>query len=192
MQCYACELEAVQECPRCGALYCDDHGAALCERCMDPALALPSYRVYRGSLLALLIGTLVAVWLLVRPAPAIDADSALPNTFGVAFTGAPTAPAGDTAAAGATAEATVTTTPAPTPTATPTAAPTATSTPVPQGEQEYVVGAGDSLYSIAEQVLPPDADQTTILEFAEEIAAYNDITDASSILIGQVIKVPAQ
>ena len=34
---------------------------------MDPALALPSYRVYRGSLLALLVGSIVAVWLLVLP-----------------------------------------------------------------------------------------------------------------------------
>ena len=48
-------------------LYCDDHGDALCERCMDPASALPSYRVYRGSLIALLIGSIFAVWLLVRP-----------------------------------------------------------------------------------------------------------------------------
>ena len=52
VECFQCDQEAQQECPRCGALYCDDHGDALCERCMDPALALPSYRVYRGSLLA--------------------------------------------------------------------------------------------------------------------------------------------
>ena len=192
MQCYACELEAVQECPRCGALYCDNHGGALCERCMDPTLALPSYRVYRGSLLALLIGTVVAVWLLLRPAPAIDADSAVPDTFGVAFAGAPTEPVGDAAAAGATA--TTTTTPLPTATATttPSATPTATATAPPQGGQEYVVGPGDSLYSIAEQVLPPDTDQATILEFAEEIAAFNDITDPSTIFIGQAITVPSR
>ena len=181
MQCYVCELEAVQECPRCGALYCDNHGGALCERCMDPALALPSYRVYRGSLLALLIGTVVAVWLLLRPAPAIDADSAVPPTFGVAFTGAPTAEAGDT---GASAEVTATATPAA------TATPTATPTEAPQGEQEFVVAFGDSLHSIAEQSLPPGTDEATVLEFAEEIAAYNDITDPSMIFIGQVIKVP--
>ena len=37
-------------------------------------LAVPSYRVFRGSLLALLVGSIVAVWLLVLPArlPAPD------------------------------------------------------------------------------------------------------------------------
>src|SRR5215207_10226417 len=67
MDCYQCDQPAVQECARCGTLYCDDHGDTLCDRCMDPFNALPSSRVYRGSLLALLIGTVFAVWLLVRP-----------------------------------------------------------------------------------------------------------------------------
>src|SRR6476619_1644140 len=67
MECFRCDQHAVQECARCGALYCDDHGDTLCERCMDPFNALPSSRVYRGSLIALLIGTVFAVWLLVRP-----------------------------------------------------------------------------------------------------------------------------
>src|SRR5438132_11287639 len=74
MQCFRCDQPATQECGRCGNLYCDDHGDALCERCMDPTSALPSYRVYRGSLLALLIGSVFAVWLLVRPGGAADQD----------------------------------------------------------------------------------------------------------------------
>ncbi|MDA0256352.1 MAG: hypothetical protein O3C25_01225, partial [Chloroflexi bacterium] len=41
---------------------------------MDPNLALPSYRVYRGSLLALLVGSVFAVWLLVLPPDGADSD----------------------------------------------------------------------------------------------------------------------
>ena len=67
MECFLCEQDAVRECARCGAVYCDAHGDSLCERCSDPALAMPSHRLYRGSLIALLAGSVLALWLLLRP-----------------------------------------------------------------------------------------------------------------------------
>ena len=100
MECFRCDQPAVQECARCGALYCDDHGDTLCERCMDPFNALPSSRVYRGSLLALLIGTVFAVWLLVRPGtgdaggPPAGLVGVLPSTTVVATATAEVPPAG--------------------------------------------------------------------------------------------------
>ena len=213
MECFRCDQQAVQECPRCGALYCDDHGEALCERCSDPALALPSYRVYRGSLVALLAGTVFAVWLLVRPPATTDADGPLPAPLagviatpaatvtgdgdqppqGAEATATPATPA--TPAATATAEATATpatpATPAATATAEATAAPAAS--PPPSGGaiamREHTVSDGDTLFSIAERYLPPDKD---VLTFVEEIAAFNDVSDADSIVLGQVIRVPLQ
>ena len=67
MNCYACANEATSQCKRCGRFYCDAHGDALCAECLKPASALPSFTLYRGSLLALLVGTAFALWLLVRP-----------------------------------------------------------------------------------------------------------------------------
>ena len=61
MECFLCERDATRECDRCGALYCDDHGDALCERCSDPDLAIPSHRLYRGALIALFAGSLFAL-----------------------------------------------------------------------------------------------------------------------------------
>ncbi len=187
MECFRCDQQAVQECPRCGALYCDEHGDALCERCADPALALPSYRVYRGSLLALLAGTVFAVWLLVRPPPTTDADGPLPAPLaGVIPTATATVAPAATATAEATAPpaATVTTPEA-------TAAPAATATPssgtIPI--REHTVSEGDTLFSIAELYLPRGKD---VLTFVEEIAALNEVPDANAIALGQVIRVPLQ
>ena len=41
---------------------------------LDPAIAMPSSRVYRGSLIALLLGSVFAVWLLVLPPAVADLD----------------------------------------------------------------------------------------------------------------------
>jgi len=62
MNCYACANEATSQCKRCGRPYCDAHGDALCAECLKPASALPSYTLYRGSLLALLVGTAFALY----------------------------------------------------------------------------------------------------------------------------------
>lgn len=197
MTCYYCDAEAVQECPRCGALYCDEHGGALCQRCQDPASALPSYRVFRGSLVALLIGTLFALWMLIRPPASLDADGPLPESLAGAVPtetatavlgGEPTPPAdgetpppegtaGASPTAGATAEGTAT----PEPTQTPEA------TPEPPTEIQHTVSAGETLFSIAALYLPSGSDPTT---FADQIAATNGITDPASLAVGQVLTIP--
>lgn len=204
MQCYACTDDAVRECPRCGALYCDDHGDAMCARCMDPAEALPSYRVYRGSLLALLAASVFAVWLLVRPIDGNDLDGT--NLDGGASVLAPTGtsqPSGDETPPGSDADGDSTdgdgtnsdgtggdtpgvTTPTPTPTPTPTAVPTETPEPT-NGPQTYTVQPGDTMLLIAELFAAPGADLTI---YADEIAAANGITDQSLISIGQVLVIP--
>ena len=183
MQCFKCDQDAVQECPRCGALYCDDHGDALCDRCMDPVLAVPSYRVFRGSLVALLVGSVVAVWLLVLPPSSADRDqtpsslsgvvptSSAPKATGTASaTGSATGtarPGSPTPAAGGTAAATPTPTASPTPSATPAAT-------------TYTVKSGDTLTGIADQFgTTPDA-----------IQRANNISSPSGLQIGQVLNIP--
>lgn len=188
MECFRCDQEAVNECPRCGALYCDDHGAALCERCMDPALALPSHRVYRGSLLALLIGTVFAVWLLVRAPATLDADSPLPPSIAAVVaspTPTPTSPPPDAATATPTSAAPAA---SPVPSATPTPTPTPTATPEPK-DVEHTVAPGDTMLSIAETYLPPGKDVVT---FAEEIAAYNGLADMNAVSVGEVLRIPPE
>lgn len=183
MRCFQCDEDATQECPRCGALYCDDHGDALCERCMDPALALPSYRVYRGSLLALLVGSIVAVWLLVLPPASADQDGPPQSIAGMLNTPTPTAPPEETVSADETPEATPTeAAPAETPT------PTSTPTPTPEPEeQRYSVQPGDTLLIIAEQFAPPGTDSSA---FADRIAQANGIADPSALQVGQELVIP--
>ena len=189
MECFLCERGAVQECARCGALYCDDHGEALCERCSDPALALPSYQVYRGSLLALIVGSVFALWLLISPPGGGDLDAApqAPPNTGTPVVLPP-----------ATATPTSTTTPTPTalpnPTATPppagAPAPAAAPAPAPAGGvTEYTVVEGDSLFLIAEQLIEPGGN---VGDFVLEITELNGITDPGQIGIGEVLQIPAQ
>ena len=186
MQCFKCDQDAVQECPRCGALYCDDHGSELCDRCMDPVLAVPSYRVFRGSLVALLVGSVVAVWLLVLPPSSADKDQPPSTLAGVV--GTATARSTGTAAPSGTAPrgtATGTARPgSPTPggsgtpaasTPSPTPTPTATAAP-----NSYTVKSGDTLTGIADQFgISPDALQRA-----------NNISSPSGLQIGQVLTIP--
>src|SRR3954464_10161530 len=67
MTCYACDKEPTQQCPRCGRPYCDEHGEDFCGVCLEPASGVPSFNLYRGSLLALVIGAVLALWLIVQP-----------------------------------------------------------------------------------------------------------------------------
>lgn len=150
---------------------------------MDPALALPSYRVYRGSIAALLIGSIVAVWLLVLPPARADQDGPPAALAGVVQTATPTA----------TPEVTATPAPSegsPTPTATPeataTETPTATATP---DSQTYVVQSGDTLFSIASAFA---SDPSQIESLANAIAVANGITDPSTIQVGQELIIPNQ
>ena len=151
MECFLCEREAARECPRCGLLYCLEHGDVLCERCMDPAHALPSHRLYRGALFTLVAASVIALWLLLWPSVEGDGDATAdavarptPNTV-IAAIASPTAPPTPVtdAATTPTPSPTATATPSPTvtpspaatataslsPTATPTASPTPTPTP---------------------------------------------------------------
>lgn len=156
---------------------------------MDPALALPSYRVYKGSLVALLVGSVVAMWLLVLPPASADLDgppdsiarfvntptAAPPTPTPEATAAAPATPAG-------TPEAGTTATPSPTPaTATPTATATAPEPTI------YTVQSGDTLFAIAERFAPPGVDVTT---FANRIVAANNLSDAGQLSIGQQLTIP--
>jgi hypothetical protein len=185
MQCFRCDQAAVQECPRCGAVYCDDHGDALCERCMDPASALPSYRVYRGSLVALLIGSVFAVWLLLRPGSGVDEvgpaaaiagvlPSPTPTATRTQSTPAPTGTPGPTEI-GAT----------PAATAAATAAPPA-STATPSSERTHTVRVNDTLTSIAELY----RGQVDFPTFLNRIYTLNSLNEGSIIAVGDVIRIP--
>ncbi len=190
MHCYACDEQATQECARCGALYCDNHGDALCARCMDPASAVPSYRVFRGSLAALLIGSVAAVWLLVLPPARADQDGPPSSIANLVQTGTPKPSA--TAAATPT-ESTPSPSATPTRTPTPTATPSATATPAPTAAPgaatTYIVQAGDNLATIARRYTLPGGDPQAV---ADAIAKANDITDPRLIQVGQKLIIPAR
>ncbi len=160
---------------------------------MDPALALPSYRVYRGSLAALLIGSIFAIWLLVLPPAGADRDAppsslaaVLPTQVVATATVFPTASASGTAGVVVPTASPATGSSTPTATATPAATPTATAT-APSGPQQYTVQPGDTLYAIAQKFLPPGVD---INSFVNEIQQANNITDPGSIAIGDTLDIP--
>jgi hypothetical protein len=169
MNCYACEQAVTQHCSRCGRGYCADHGqapaagqAALCAECLSPVSATPSNVVFRSSLFALLVASVVALWLLVRPPDLPGEESSVQpqptalNTTQAPFEG----------------------------TAAPTEAPGATETPTPAPETpaagQYTVVEGDTWFGIAE-ALGVDA---------EALAAANGRTLEDFIIPGEVLVVP--
>ena len=170
MDCYLCDNEASQRCPRCGNPYCGDHGEDLCADCLNPVNAAPSGAFFRASLLALLLGSVLALWLLVRP-PGLPSDSS-----GFVIPEASPQPVTPTPAASATAE------PTPTATATPTAVPTPTAAPTeePPAPIEYTVVDGDTWYGIAE-AFGVDA---------ASLAAANSLTLEDIIQPGDVLLIP--
>jgi LysM repeat protein len=149
---------------------------------MDPVLAVPSYRVFRGSLVALLVGSVVAVWLLVLPPSSADKDQPPSTLAGVVGTATPrssgTAPAGTSAPGGAGTGTARPGSPTATPAAsTPTPTPTPTATPAPS---TYTVKSGDTLTGIADQFsVSPDA-----------IQRANNIANPTDLQIGQVLTIP--
>jgi len=184
MDCYLCDNEASQRCPRCGNPFCGDHGEdpsagsgqALCADCLNPVNAAPSGAVFRASLLALLLGSVLALWLLVRP-PGLPGDSAgivIPQASPQPVTPLAVSPTPNTPVAGATAE--------PTPTPAPTAVPKPTATPTvaPPAPIEYTVVDGDTWYGIA-GAYGVDA---------ESIAAYNGLTLDHLLQPGEVLTIP--
>ncbi len=173
MECYACAKEAARQCRRCARVYCEVHGGEFCAECLSPASALPSFNLYRGSLLALLVGTAIALWLLVRPPGPGEGGQ---EVVIVEFTPTPiVTPFQPTSTA--TIE-----------TVTPTGPPekeTPTSTPA---ARTYTVKQGDSLLTIAEQFTPAGVRP---VDFAALIARANGM-DADDPIIkpGDVLQIP--
>ena len=189
MDCYLCDQEATQRCPRCGNPYCSDHGEdpsagsgqALCADCLNPLNAAPSGTFFRASIFALLLGSVLALWLLIRP-PGLPGESSgviVPEPTPIASPEAitpepPVAPTTDTPVAEATAEPTPTPTPEPTPEPTPT--------PEPEGPLEYIMQEGDTISGIA------DFFGVSFLD----ILAVNGLTEEEALLLqpGDVLVIP--
>lgn len=180
LTCYYCENPAEAECPTCGRLFCSEHGEDVCLRCMSPEAAAPSGAVYRGSVLALVIATLVVVFLLVRPPAsktATSIDRNLPtSTAAINATATPTEQGGGgggTPVQGTVVPSSVTVTQAPAETETVAASPT------PSG-RTYTMQAGDTLSDVAAGY------GITVAELLEANPGINPDT----IAIGTVIRIP--
>jgi Tfp pilus assembly protein FimV len=147
------------------------HGGDLCAECLDPSSALPSFNLYRGSLLVLLIGTAIAIWLLVRPpgtgdGPGVVLTDFTPTVIVTQVIETETPSGGGTPGLG-------------TPTPAATASDGTNSTETPE-ENTYVVQEGDTLFGIAEEFAPPGVSP---FEYAEAIAEANDLGDVDSAII---------
>lgn len=182
MECYACTNEPTRQCRRCARVYCEVHGGDLCGECLSPGSTLPSFNLYRGSLLALLVGTAVALWLLVRPPGSSDSQEVLITQF------TPT-PIVTTVSSTPTARLiseTETATPrTSTPGADTTGTPSqSTATPEPR---EYVVQEGDTLIDIADRLAPPGVDP---FEYAQQIAFANGQSIDDPIQEGDILLLP--
>jgi LysM repeat protein len=180
LTCFACEQDPTQQCPRCGRPYCDDHGEDVCDACLNPASGLPSFTLYRGSLLALLVGVLVAVWLLVQPPG--GGESNAPQT-GTIITPTPQVQVQTTPPAGTTPGAT-----GGTPQGNATPRPNATATPSTSGGggSTYTVVAGDTLSSICERVKPATM---SVTDCVDQLRSLNSLS-GDSISIGQTLRTP--
>ena len=154
-----------------------------------PERAAPSVWAYRGSIAALVLGSFLALFLVLRP----------PESESRAEPVRPAATATPTAVPTATAEPAtptprptpVQTTPVPTPEPTPTPTPEATPPPEPTPDpasgsegaaEEYTIVAGDTLLDIA-------LDRGVNLD---DILELNPGLDPDALQIGQVILVPQQ
>jgi hypothetical protein len=176
--CFACDQEPTRQCSRCGRPYCDEHGEELCDACLEPASGVPSFTLYRGSLLALIIGSALALWLLIQPA-----DSGGDGTQrAVVLT--PTSPAArasvspgtqPTQAAGGGQAAT--------PVAG-TATPRPTNTPA-SGGGSYTVASGDNLSSICAAQRPALNNGDCV----QQLRARNGLT-GDALSVGQTLVLP--
>ncbi|MGB4860935.1 MAG: LysM peptidoglycan-binding domain-containing protein [Tepidiformaceae bacterium] len=178
--CHYCENPAEAECPTCGRLYCSEHGEDVCLRCMAPEAAVPNAAVYRGSLLALVLATLVVVFLLVRP-PTTKSGNTLArdlptSTAAVGATATPTEPGSGvqpTPRAGTQVPSSVT--------ATTPAVGGATTVPSPTiAGNTYIMKPGDTLSAVAASYGVSVAD----------IVAANPGINPETIAIGTEIRIP--
>jgi LysM domain len=177
MTCFACENEPTQQCPRCGRPYCDEHGEDVCDSCLQPASGLPSFTLYRGSLLALLVGTALAVWLLIQPP---GGESSAPQT-GTIITPTPEATAQTTP------EANGTLVLGGSPVVIGTQEPGASGTPDTSTGGKYTVASGDTLSSICEKVKPASM---TVSDCVDQMVTLNSLTSPDDISVGQTLDVP--
>ena len=53
---------------------CNDHGSGTCARCSQLPSIVPFVSAFRGTLLVLLVGSALAIWLIVRP-PGLPSDT---------------------------------------------------------------------------------------------------------------------
>jgi hypothetical protein len=178
MECYACANEATRQCRRCARVYCELHGGDLCAECLSPSSSLPSFNLYRGSLLALLIGSAIALWLIVRPPGSGDGREVIianvsPSPVVTRTLGTTTPRATRTPSTPGAAQ----TPPGSIPTA-------ATETPA-QGT--YVVQDGDNLLSIAERTAPAGVAPA---DYAAQIAAASGIAVDDTINPGEILVLP--
>jgi LysM repeat protein len=157
---------------------------------MQPSSGVPSLSLYRGSLLALLVGVAVAVWLLVSPT---SGDNGAAKLAPLLLT--PTRAAGTTTPGATTPGATTPVATPSTPVATGTGvAPTATrpagtGTPSATGTAtsssgDYTVVSGDTLSGICSRQRPSMASADCVAQ----IKTLNGVTE--DIFIGQKLKLP--
>src|SRR5512140_3682668 len=177
--CHYCDRPAESECPTCGRLYCSEHGEEVCLRCLAPESATPSALAYRGSILALIVGTLVAAFLVISPPE--SKSQADPGRTVATATPAVLATATATRPGGSPTPARTPATPGATASASPAASASATTTAsaTPGGERTYTVAPGDTLSAIATKF------GTTV----DEIKALNGFT-SDTLQIGATLRIP--
>lgn len=197
MNCFSCDQPAVNACKRCAKTYCDQHGnATYCGECLEPSSAMPSFNLYRGALLVMLVGTAIAVFLLVRPPG--ETDGSPPVVVGRST---PTVtPAGGTSATQVPEPTSVSNTPPADGTETggsetpgadvtpPAATPEPTEEPAEATFREYVIVEGDTLYDIATATIAPGDD---IAQYVEAIATLNGWTvETADLQPGETMLLP--
>lgn len=133
-----------------------------------PGAAMPSPWLFRGSLLTVVVGTALAIFLIASP-PESEGQDEPTRTLATA-TAPPTSPTATATPPGATPSVTL---PAP--------SPTPTLSPTPDGSaRTHMVAAGETLSEIAGQY------DTTV----DAIIALNGGVDPNSITAGQVLQIP--
>ncbi len=161
--CRYCERDATHACSRCGSACCDEHGRDLCQACLAPESALPSGTVFRGSLVALVVAALVAIWLLIKP-PTLPGERRLAQAQGQN----PAAVQPSRGRAGANNA------------AVPTPLPTEAVNPTPAAARSYTVLSGDTLSGIA----------NSFGSTVAEIEAANPGVTPANLKAGQELIIP--
>lgn len=120
--CSFCGAPAGVSCPRCGRVFCADHGVDVCSACLDPVSAAPPAGVFYGALASFAVAFVLGIALLVHaPSTGVQGAGAAPASTAAAET------------------LTVVATPTP---------PFPSNTPDP-GPHTYTVKKGDTLQAIA-------------------------------------------